>query len=135
MAEKSKDLQVREKQELDTQAEQTRPGLVFKPAVDIFESEDRITVLADVPGVPADGVNIDLREGVLTITADVKADVSAEEQLVMTEFETGRYYRRFTLSDVIDQQRIEAKLEDGVLRLVLPKAEKALPRKIQVAAA
>jgi len=56
-----KDLQVREKQELQTEAEHTRPGLVFTPTVDIFESEQEITVLADMPGVASDGVTIDPR--------------------------------------------------------------------------
>lgn len=128
----SKELQVKEKQEVAAPAEQTRSGMVFTPEVDIFETDREITLLADLPGVAADGVNIDLRDGVLTLIGDIKPWEDGGESDVLVEFEIGKYYRQFTLSDVIDQDKIEAKLEDGVLRLSLPKAEKALPRKIAV---
>ena len=128
----TKDLKVKEKQELQTSSEQTKPGLVFTPDVDIFESENEITMLADMPGVTSDNIAIDLNEGVLTLTGDVKPWEGADETDVMVEFEIGKYYRQFTLSEIIDQERIEAKLENGVLRLTLPKAEKAKPRKITV---
>lgn len=130
----SKDLQVREKQEVTASAEQTRPGLVFTPEVDIFETDRDITLLADMPGVAADGMSIDLRDGVLTLSGDVKPWEGSEESDVLIEFEIGKYYRQFTLSDAIDQNRIEAKLENGVLRLTLPKAQKAVPRQISVTA-
>lgn len=128
----SKDLQVKEKQEVVPPTEQTRPGLVFTPEVDIFENDRHITLLADMPGVAADDVCIDLQDGVLTLTGDIKPWEGSEESDVLVEFEIGKYYRRFNLSEAIDQVKIEAKLEDGVLRLILPKAEKALPRKITV---
>lgn len=131
----SKELQVKEKQEVAAPAEQTRPGLVFTPEVDIFETEREITLLADMPGVAADDVNIDLREGVLTLSGDVKPWESVDESDVLVEFEIGKYYRQFNLSEVIDQEQIEAKLEDGVLRLNLHKTKKALPRRITVNAA
>jgi HSP20 family molecular chaperone IbpA len=127
------ELQVKEKQEITSPAEQTRPGLVFTPAVDIFETDLEITLLVDNPGVAPDTMNIDLRDGVLTLSGDVKPWEGPEELDVLIEFEIGKYYRQFTLSDAIDQNKIEAQLEDGVLRLILPKAEKALPRKITVA--
>jgi HSP20 family molecular chaperone IbpA len=128
----SKELRIKEKQEVTAPAEQTRPGLVFTPHVDIFETGREITLLADMPGVAADSLSIDLKERILTLTGDVKPWEGPEETDVLVEFEIGTYYRRFTLSDAIDQDKIEAKLEDGVLRLTLPKAEKALPRKITV---
>ena len=128
----TKDLKVKEKQELQSSAEQTKPGLVFTPDVDIFESENEITLLADMPGVTSDNISIDLNEGVLTLTGDVKPWENADEKDVMVEFEIGKYYRQFALSEIIDQEKIEAKREDGVLRLTLPKAEKAKPRKITV---
>jgi HSP20 family protein len=130
----SKELQAKEKNEVTASAEQTRPGLVFSPAVDIFETDLEITLLADMPGVAADGVNIDLKDGVLTLSADPKPWEGPDESDVLVEFEIGRYYRQFTLSDAIDQEKINAKLEDGVLRLTLPKAQKAVPRKIAVTA-
>jgi HSP20 family molecular chaperone IbpA len=128
----SKELQIKEKQEVAAPAEQTRPGLVFTPEVDIFENDRHITLLADMPGVAADDVHIDLRDGVLTLTGNIKPWEGSEESDVLVEFEIGKYYRRFNLSGAIEQEKIEAKLEDGVLRLTLPKAEKALPRKITV---
>ncbi|MBV5306205.1 MAG: Hsp20/alpha crystallin family protein [Desulfobulbaceae bacterium] len=128
----SKELQAREKQELATSAEQTRPGLVFTPEVDIFEEDREITLLADMPGVAANDISIDLQDGVLTLTGDVKPWKEAEECDVLIEFEIGKYYRQFTLSDAINQDKINAKLEDGVLRLTLPKAQKAVPRQITV---
>jgi HSP20 family protein len=131
----SKDIKVREKQELTTPAEQTTTGAVFTPQVDIFETEKELTLLADMPGVKADKLNIDLRESILTITGDIEPVESASEEDVLIEYETGRFYRQFTLSEVIDQNRIDAKLGDGVLRLTLPKVEKATPRKIAIKAA
>ena len=128
----SKELQVKEKQELAAPAEQTRSGLIFTPEVDIFETDYEITLLADMPGVAADDVSIDLRDGVLTLSGDVKPWENSEESDVLVEFEIGKYYRQFTLADVIDQNKIEAKIEDGVIRLTLPKAEKAVPRRIKV---
>lgn len=128
----SKELQVKEKQEVTAPAEQTRPGLVFTPEVDIFETEREIILLADMPGVASDDVNIDLRDGVLTLSGNVRPWEGPVESDVLVEFEIGKYYRQFTLSEAIDQDGIEAQLKDGVLRLHLPKAEKTLPRRITV---
>ncbi len=131
----SKELKVKEKQELAAQAEQTTPGPTFTPEVDIFETDKAITLLADVPGVKAKALNIDLRDNILTIVGDVEPFEHADEEDILVEYETGRFYRQFTLSEVIDQNRIEAKLQDGVLRLTLPKVEKATPRKITIQSA
>jgi HSP20 family molecular chaperone IbpA len=129
-----KELQLKEKQEVGTTAEQTSPGLVFTPAVDIFETDRELTLLADMPGVAADAIAIDLRDGVLTLSGDVKPWEGPDESDLRVEFEIGKYYRQFSLPEVIDQEKIEAKLEDGVLRLVMPKAENAMPRKIAIQA-
>ena len=128
----SKSLQVKEKAEVTTPAEQTRPGLVFTPAVDIFETDKEITLLADMPGVKPGDLNIDLRESVLTLDGDVKSFKGSGEVDIIREYRTGKYYRQFTLSQVIDQGKIDAGLKDGVLRLRLPKVEAATPRKIAV---
>ena len=128
----SKELKVREKQELAGPAEQTTPGLVFTPAVDIFETEKEITLLADMPGVRADDLTIDLRDNTLTLTADTAPVENAEEDEILVEYESGKYYRQFTLGEIINQEEIDAKLNDGVLRLTLPKVEKATPKKIAV---
>ncbi|MBN2398570.1 MAG: Hsp20/alpha crystallin family protein [Deltaproteobacteria bacterium] len=131
----SKALQAKEKSEVTKPAEQTKPGLVFTPAVDIFETEKEITLLADMPGVQAGDLNIDLHENVLTLDSEVKAPEGADEVDVIREYRTGRYYRQFRLSQVIDQAKIDAEMQDGVLRLRLPKVEAAKPRQIKVKAA
>jgi HSP20 family protein len=128
----NKELKVREKQELTSPAEQTTPGLVFTPDVDIFETEKEITLLADMPGVKSDDLSIDLRDNTLTLSADIAPVDDANEEDILKEYETGRYYRQFTLGEMINQQNIDAKLNDGVLRLSLPKIEKATPIKISV---
>ncbi|MFZ5562647.1 MAG: Hsp20/alpha crystallin family protein [Thermodesulfobacteriota bacterium] len=128
-----KEIQVKGKQEAAA-PEQTRPGALFTPAVDIFETDADITLLADLPGVTPDNLTIDLRDNVLTLTGDIAPFETADEQDILIEYEVGKYYRQFTVSDIIDQSRIEAKLNDGVLRLKLPKAEKAQPRRITVTA-
>ena len=128
----TKALQAKEKQEVAGTAEQTRPGLVFTPFVDIFETEQQLTLLADMPGVKSENLNIDLRDNTLTLTGDVEPDEAAGEDRLLTEYETGKYYRQFNLSEMIDQNKIDAKLSNGVLRLTLPKVEKAAPRKIEV---
>ena len=130
----TKEIQAREKQEVSVPAEQTKPGPVFTPAVDIFETEKEITLLADLPGVESDKLNIDLRDNVLTLTGDVTPWEAAAEEDLLIEYEIGRYFRQFTLSEIIDQEKIDAQLNDGVLRLTLPKVEKATPRKISVKA-
>ena len=129
-----KELQVRGKQELQSESEHTRPGLVFTPMVDIFESEGNITVLADMPGVASDGVTIDLQNNELKIMGEVEDQGSEQERYLLREYNTGRFHRHFSLSDRIDQNKITASMKDGVLRLVLPKAEKAKPRRIEVKA-
>ena len=133
-AAEAKELKVKEKQEVTTDAEQTRPGVVYTPDVDIFESDTDITLLADMPGVNTDNLNIDLRDDVLTLTGDAITDVGDTEKPVIVEYGVGKYHRQFTLSEVVDQAKITAELKDGVLRLVLPKVEKAAPRKITVSA-
>jgi HSP20 family protein len=113
-------------------AEQTRPGPVYSPAVDIFENDSSITVLADMPGVKAQDLQIDLRESVLTLTGRVTTPENPSESDVVREYRSGTFFRQFTLSETINQSGIDAKLIDGVLRLELPKVEKAKPRQITV---
>lgn len=130
--EDTRELKVREKQEAAAPAEQTKPGPVFTPNVDIFETDGAITVLADMPGVKADDLMVDLRDDTLTLIGEVSPDTGLPGDKVHVEYETGRYYRQFSLSEVIAQDKIDAKLSDGVLRLTLPKVEKATPRRITV---
>lgn len=126
------DIQKAEKAGVPTVPEQTRPGAVYSPSVDIFENDGAITVLADMPGVKAQDLKIDLRDSVLTLTGRVTAPDSAKESDVLREYQSGTFFRQFTLSETIDQAKIDATLTDGVLRLELPKVEKARPRQITV---
>jgi HSP20 family molecular chaperone IbpA len=128
----SKELKIKEKQELSGNVEHTRPGLVFTPDVDIFETDQALTLLADMPGVTPDALTIDLRDDTLTISGETSVPENDGEAQLMTEYDTGTYYRQFSLSEIIDQQKIDAQLKDGVLRLTLPKIEKAAPRKITI---
>ena len=89
-------------------------------------------MIADVPGADRDGVTVDLDDGTLTIGAEVADPQGDDETDLVREWTSGRFYRRFSLPDQIDQDRIEAQLNDGVLRLRLPKVEKAKPRRIEV---
>lgn len=131
----SKELQVKQKSEVAAPAEQTTPGLVFTPAVDIFETEKELILRADMPGVKADDLKIDLRDNILTLTGEIAPYEGPDETDILIEYEIGKYYRQFTLTEAIDQNKIEAELKDGVLRLSLPKAEAAIPRKIPIKAA
>ncbi|MBC7359591.1 MAG: Hsp20/alpha crystallin family protein [Desulfacinum sp.] len=126
-----KDIEVREKQEVQTQAESTRNIPVYVPAVDIYESEEALTVVADMPGVAPENVDIDLRDDQLTIRGTVTVEGNGETVL-LREYGVGDYYRQFTLGRIIDQSKIEAAMKDGVLTLTLPKVDKAKPRKITV---
>jgi HSP20 family protein len=131
----SKALQSKEKVTLSTAAEQTKPGIVFTPAVDIFETEKELTLLADMPGVKSENLTIGLNKNVLTMSGEVEVPEGENETDVLREYETGKYFREFTLSNEIDQARIDGVLKDGVLRLTLPKVETVMPRKIEVKAA
>jgi HSP20 family molecular chaperone IbpA len=107
---------------------------VYKPAVDVFETDKAITVLADLPGVKTQDLEIDLRDNVLTLTARAAPVAAEKETDIVRELGPKKFVRQFTLSKGIDQSKIEAKLTDGVLRLELPKVEKARPRTITVKA-
>jgi len=130
----TKALQAKEKAELTGTMEQIRPGIVFAPDVDIFETEKEITILADMPGVKSNNLSIDLRENILTLDGEVQAPEGSGEMDIFKEYRTGKYYRQFNLSEVIDQAKIEAEMKEGVLRLKLPKVEAVKPCKISVKA-
>jgi HSP20 family molecular chaperone IbpA len=131
----TKEMELKEKKEVKKESgEGTRPGPIFVPAVDILENEKELIVLADMPGVDSKNVDIDLRDNHLTIIGRIDTIEEEKEVSLYKEFNWGDYFRLFTLSDVIDQGKITAKMENGVLRLVLPKVEKAKPQKIKVTA-
>jgi HSP20 family protein len=128
----SQELQVRQKRELEKKEEGTIPARIFLPAADIYESEDALTVVLEMPGVDKGNVDVRIEDGVLTVEG--RLDFSKYQNLVpiYTEYNIGHYARSFRLSSKIDSTKIGAEMNDGVLSLVLPKVEEAKPRTIQV---
>ena len=126
------ELQVQQKREVEKKQESTIPARVFVPAADIFETEQALTVILEMPGVSKDSVDVNVETDVLTIEGRVDFSNYDGLQPLYTEYNVGNYARSFQLSSKIEQDRISAELRDGVMMLVLPKAEKAKPRKINV---
>ena len=128
----SQELALREKRELVGRDEKTVPGRFYVPYSDIYETDEALTVLMEMPGVEREGVNIALENDVLRVEG--KIDFSKYEGMepVYTEFNVGHYTRSFALSGKIDRERIGAQLEDGVLVLTLPKAKEAQSRRIAI---
>jgi HSP20 family protein len=126
------ELQVQQKRELDKKEEDTIPARVFLPAADIYETDDALNVVLEMPGVEKNSVEIRVEDGVLKI--DGRLDFSKYQGLqpLYTEYNVGHYSRSFRLPSRIDQTKIAAELKDGVLSLVLPKVEEAKPRTIEV---
>ncbi|MBN2500641.1 MAG: Hsp20/alpha crystallin family protein [Anaerolineales bacterium] len=124
------------KQEVITEdgIERTRSQRVYIPRTGIYEVEDAILLVANLPGVDKSSVDITLEKNLLTIKGYVEEDVPEGYSLAYAEYEIGDYERSFTLSDEIDREHIEAEVKDGVLRLRLPKAEPAMAKKIAVKA-
>ena len=127
------DLQVQEKRELQKKDEATIPARTFLPTSDIFETEEALTVVMEMPGVDKANVEINVENDVLSVSGRI--DLGKYENLVpvYTEYNIGHYRRTFDLtSSRINQERIAADIKDGVLRLTLPKVEQAQPRQIQI---
>ena len=106
----------------------------FTPGVDIFETPEELVVLADVPGVAPDTVDVHLEGDELTLEGRVAANEYEGLKPLHVEYGVGGFYRRFTLGETIDRSKIVAEVRDGVLTLRLPKAEQARPRRIEVRA-
>lgn len=106
----------------------------WRPAVDIKEEADRFVIMADLPGVDPGDIEITMENGVLSIKGERKAEIRDEKEgYKRVERVSGTFYRRFSLPDSADAERIEAKGKDGVLEVSLPKHEKVQPRRIAVA--
>jgi HSP20 family molecular chaperone IbpA len=139
MATESKELQVQDmqKQEVTTMndAERTRARKAYVPRADIYETANDIFVVADMPGVDENSLDLTLEKNTLTINGYVEPAQLEDFSLAYAEYEVGDYQRSFTLSNQIDQEKIEASVKNGVLRLRMPKAGPAKARKIAVTAA
>lgn len=129
---------IKEGQKKEAQApegvERTRDRKVFVPSVDIIERKDDLMLIADMPGVDEKSLDITLEKNILIINGFVEPELPDKHKLVYAEYSVGDYQRTFTLSDEIDRERIQASVKNGVLRLVLPKAETAKVKKIAVQA-
>jgi len=126
-----------EKQEMSAadNSERTRDCRCFMPRSDIYEADDQLVVVVDVPGATEETIDLTLEKNVLTINAYVGPAEMSGYSLAWAEYEVGDYQRSFHLSDEIDRENIQATVKDGVLRLFLPKSTAARSRKISVKAA
>src|SRR5919205_1697333 len=114
--------------------ERTRARRTFRPQVDIYETEQGLMLLADVPGAKPEGLEITLERHVLTIRAEVEDHAPEGYSPVYQEYEVGDFECQFTLSGDFDPDRIEANLTAGVLRVMIPRAPQPEARKIEVRA-
>ena len=119
-----------QKQEIieQDQTERTRDSRVYVPRVDIYETEEAIHVVADIPGADENSIEITLEKNVLTIDADVQIEKPEDYSLTYAEYGIGSFRRKFNISNEIDQEKIVAEVRDGVLKLVLPKSKKVTQR-------
>jgi len=128
----SQELQVQQKREVDKKTEGTSPGRVFVPVTDIFETPEALTVVLEMPGVDRDNMEANVEDNVVTIQGRIDFSKYEGMQPVYTEYIVGHYARSFEISSQFDQSKISAQMKDGVVTIVLPKAEQAKPRRIQI---
>jgi HSP20 family protein len=127
------ELQVQEKRELQKKDESTIPARTFLPTTDIYETDQVLTVVMEMPGVDKANLDINVENDVLSVAGRIDFSKYENLQPVYTEYNIGHYRRTFSLSPSrVDQEKIRAEMQDGVLTLTLPKAERAKPRKIAV---
>jgi HSP20 family molecular chaperone IbpA len=125
-------LAVAEKRETASREERTVPGRFYAPPADVWETEEALVVAMEVPGVAREAVEVEVKEDVLRVEARIDPAKYGGLEPVYTEYGVGHWARAFALSDRVDRERIEARLEDGVLTLTLPKTAAARPRRIPV---
>jgi HSP20 family protein len=126
------ELPVQQKREVEKKQESTIPSRAFLPIADIFETDKALTVILEIPGVDKENVDVSVENDILTIEGRIDYSKYEGLQPVYTEYNIGHYVRTFQISSKIQQGEISAELKDGVMTLVLPKAERAKPRKIKV---
>jgi HSP20 family protein len=128
----SQALEVQEKKELVSKEEKTVPARYFVPNTDIYETEDALVVVMEIPGVVKENVSIDLENDTLRVEARIDQGHYDGLDPLYAEYNVGHFARAFSLSRTIDQQQISAELSDGVLSLTLKKAKEAQPRRIAI---
>jgi HSP20 family protein len=125
-------LEVQGKKELVSREEKTVPARYYVPATDIYETDDGLMVVMEVPGVERKDIDINVENEVIRVEGRIDASKYDGLDPLYTEYNVGHFARNFTLSNKVDQQKIGAQLEDGVLTLTLPKLREARPRRISV---
>jgi HSP20 family protein len=128
----SKEMAVREKKELAAKEEKTTPGRYYIPYADIFETDEALAVVMEMPGVEKKDLDVGLENDVLRVDGRIDFSKYKDMDPVYAEYNVGHYARSFALGGAVDQEKISASLEDGVLTLTLPKAKHAQPRKIGI---
>jgi HSP20 family protein len=126
------ELQVQQKKEVEKAQESTRPMRAFLPTTDIFETDEALTMLLEMPGVDRENIEISVESGVLTVEGKINFSKYEGLQPVYSEYNIGPFRRTFRISSRINQDQIRAEMQAGVITLVLPKAEEAKPRRIDV---
>jgi len=116
------------------ESERTRNTKIFIPKVDIYETPETMVLLADVPGIDENSVEVILDKNVLKIHGTVEEAQNQGRRLYYREYDVGDYQRTFTLSEDVDREKIEASVKDGVLRVVLHKAAPVKAKKIAIKA-
>jgi HSP20 family protein len=128
----AKDLEVQKKRPVQSSEESTAPVNLFVPTTDIFETEDSLNVLVEMPGVEKGNVEISVKDRILTIEGRIDFQKYAGMNPVYTEYKIGNFHRRFSLSNKVDGSKIRAEMRDGLLTLTIPKSEEAKAHKIEV---
>ena len=129
---KSQEIAVQQKKELTPKEEKTVPGRHYVPFADIFETDDSLSVVLEMPGVTKDNLTVAIENDVLRVDGRIDFGKYEGMEPTYTEYNVGHYTRSFTLSNKIDPEKITAQLADGVLTLALPKAKQAQPRRIAI---
>ena len=106
--------------------------VVFTPPIDIFETADGLVLQADLPGVAQESLELQIQNNKLSLFGKVSSSIPADARLIHQEYHIGHFLRSFILSDEVDHERISAKLNQGVLEVVLPRLPKPEPRRIQI---
>ena len=132
MSEKEKDLVKTDKKELTENEEKTFQGKYFKPETDIYETDNELQVVMDMPGVSKDNVTITVDKGVLDVEGVIDFKRYSKLKAIYSEYDIGNYSRRFKISNEINKDKISAKMDSGVMTLTLPKAEQEKPRQIAI---
>lgn len=128
----AKEVKVRQSSSEAVVPERVETGPLFAPQVDVIERADSMVILADMPGVPREKVEVVLENGVLTINGEVERAEDPGTHLHAREYDVGNFHRCFTVGEGLDAAAVEATMQDGVLRLVIPKAKTHQARRIEV---